>query len=120
MDNLSFVEKRIFPRFQISIPLNCLDLNSNIAINTQTCDISAEGLCTIIDKEISPGASLDICLNMPDNGEQICKRGRIIWSKRINSDYRVGIKLEAPKLNTIMLVLRIINYRIKYPFKTSP
>jgi hypothetical protein len=114
MPNTIFIEKRAFPRFQVNMPLVCSEANLNKQFYAHTHDISAKGLCAVVDRELLPDTFLDINIQMLDNDEQVYRRGRVVWSKRINSDYKIGIKLEEPKLNSTMLVLRTINYRIKY------
>jgi hypothetical protein len=114
MPNPIFIEKRSSPRFQINIPLICSEPDLRKEFHALTRDISAQGLCAVLDRDLLPDTFLDINIQMLDNDEQIYRRGRVVWSKRINSNYKIGIKLEEPKLNSTMLVLRTINYRIKY------
>jgi len=109
-----FSEKRAFPRFQVDIPLVCSEVDLNKQFEARTYDISAQGLCALCGQDLLPDTRLDIRIQMLDNGEQIHRRGKVIWSRRINTHYKIGIKLDEPKLNSTMLVLRTINYRIKY------
>jgi len=109
MENLAFTEKRTYPRFNVSIPLSCFDLNSDKKINAQSHDISTEGLGIIVVKPIPVGAELDICIHMLDNGEKIYRKGKVVWSNEIDSgSYRIGIRLEEQKLDPVPLVLRTI------------
>jgi len=109
MENSEFIEKRAFPRFPVNIQLRYLDAGLDKIIRTQTFDISAQGLCMIADKELPPGFSLDIFLQMIDDGEKIYRKGKVVWANVIGSEkYRVGIKLEEPRLEPIPLVLRTI------------
>ena len=115
MDSAFFSEKRAYSRFPVSIPLSYSDSNSSDTIHIQTHDISAEGLSTLIDKELPVGSYLDICLQMPDNQEKIYRKGKVIWLKAIDAKaYRIGVKLESPPLKTVILVLRVIKARRKY------
>jgi hypothetical protein len=115
MENPSFEEKRAFPRFPVTISLTYLDPNSNKVLESETHDISAQGLGIFTDEELPPGIYIDINLNMPDNGEKISHKGKVVWSKKIYPlKYRAGLKLEEPKIKPISLVLRIINYQKKY------
>lgn len=108
-----FKEKRGYPRFTVRIPVRYTDPNLNAAIQTQTYDISQEGLSLFTDKELAPETSLDVYLQMTDNGEEIPARGRVIWSKKFTAQdkYRVGLKLEGQKLKPIPLVLRILSQK---------
>ncbi len=115
MENQSFEEKRAFPRFPVAISLTYLDPNSNKILESETHDISAQGLGITTDEELPSGIYIDINLNMPDNGEKISHKGRVIWSKKIYPlKYRAGVKLEEPKIKPIPLVLRIINHKRNY------
>ncbi|MCM8800984.1 MAG: PilZ domain-containing protein [Candidatus Omnitrophica bacterium] len=112
-------DRRLFPRFKIALPLKCVDLNLNNEFKTHTYDISADGLGIVINQHLSAGTILQICIIMPDTYEEILRKGRVIWSKRIDSDYRIGIKLESPGLNATSLVLRTVDYRIKSCLKQT-
>lgn len=115
MQEQSFVEKRAFPRFSVSISVIYSDPASHKVVSTQTHDISAQGLGLIIDKELEPGICLDLSIEMPDNGEKIKRKAKVVWINMLGSNTkRVGIKLEEPELKPIPLVLRIINYQQKH------
>ncbi|MFA5145077.1 MAG: PilZ domain-containing protein [Candidatus Omnitrophota bacterium] len=116
MSSISFEEKRSFPRFPIKIPLVCLDENSNKDLEAaEVFDISAQGIGIITNEELSLGVRLNITLKMPDNGEQVSRKGKVIWIRKIQPvKYRTGVKLEEPKIKPIPLVLRIINFQRKY------
>lgn len=115
MQEQSFVEKRAFSRFPISISVICFHPALHKPVKTKTHDISAQGLGLITDKKLQPGDSLDLCLEMPDNGEKINRKAVVVWISMIGSNTgRVGIKLEEAKLKPVPLVLRVINYQRKY------
>ena len=109
------MEKRAFPRFPVNIPLNYTENNSQKTGSAQTHDISALGLCIITREKLAAGQRLDICLWMTDNGEQINRRGKVIWSDSFDYyKYKSGVQLEEPKLKPIELVLRTIKTQRKY------
>ena len=109
-----FVEKRSYPRYPISIPVSCFLPETNKTVNTCTCDISAIGVGIIACDELLPGTWLNLCLQMPDNGEKISRKAKVIWSNLMSANsYRVGIKLEESNLKPIPLVLRAINHQRK-------
>jgi len=115
MEKPSFKEKRAFTRFPIRISLNYFDSNSNKTLESETHDISAQGLGIITDEELPSGTYLQIILKMPDNGEQVSRKGKVIWSKNIYPPkYRAGVQLEEPKIKPISLILRIVTYQRKY------
>jgi hypothetical protein len=109
MEKSPFIEKRNNPRFPVNLPVSCFNLNSNQPNKVQTHDISAEGLCLITDKEMPVGSWLEVFIHMLDKSEQLYRRGKVIWSNSIdNGIYRIGVRLEPPKLNSTNIVLRTI------------
>lgn len=115
MQNMPFTEKRIFPRFTISIPLTLSEQKSQRSFTAQTYDISTQGLCIVADQEFPSGSNLDMRIQMVDNNEKICVKGKVVWSSMINSGkYKIGIELEEPKLKPISLVLRTIMAQRKH------
>ncbi|MEK6727072.1 MAG: PilZ domain-containing protein [Candidatus Omnitrophota bacterium] len=107
--NGSFKERRSQSRFLAKIPLSFYEPNTPQIVNAQTHDISAQGISIVTSKEIPVGTSLDIYIQMPDTGEKIFRRGKVVWLSSFNhSGYKLGIKLEEPPLKPIPLVLRAI------------
>ena len=114
MMNSDYKEKREYPRFQISVPVSVTAVDLGETSRTQTYDISAEGLGIIADKELPIGALLKLRLIMSDNGEEIPRNGKVIWSKNIsNGKFRTGIKIDEPTLKPIVIVLRTIDNNLK-------
>ena len=110
-----FVEKRAFPRFPVSISVTFYIPDLDRTVNTYTKDISAIGIGIVINEELPVGTALDLCLQMPDNGERIIRKAQVVWSNTMGlNSYRVGIKIEEPNLKPIPLVLRSINFQRKY------
>ncbi|MFA5356945.1 MAG: PilZ domain-containing protein [Candidatus Omnitrophota bacterium] len=109
-------ERRSFTRFPVKIFLKYLNIDLPGDINLQeTKDISAQGICLTTNEELPVDAPLDIWLQMPDNGEQLYMKGRVIWSNMITPNkYKIGVNLEDSELNPIMLALKAINVRIKH------
>jgi len=106
------------------------NLNSLGEAHAQTQDISAKGLCLVTEEALAADTPLDIWLQMPNNGEQIYIKGKVVWSNMIEPDkpvrqwfgfpysqshkYRVGVNLENTELNPILLALKAIQVRIKH------
>ena len=109
-------ERRSFARFPVKILLKYLNIELPGDTNHQrTDDISARGLCLLTNEELAVDTPLDIWLEMPDNGEQIYIKGKVIWSMMIRRDkYKVGVNLENTELNPILLALKTINVRIRH------
>lgn len=113
MPKTEFKEKRSFPRFPIVIPLTYSILNSPKINQTQTQDISVCGIGFITDEELAPNTPLDLCLTMPDNGEQIHVKAEVVWSEKTAfNGYRVGVNLKDSRLKPIPLVLRIVQTKL--------
>ncbi len=112
MPNEEFLEKRKFIRFLISIPLKYAKMSIKQLNDVVTSDISAEGLGLITAEELPLNTPLNICLVMPDNGEEITLDAEALWSKSKGTGrYRYGLKLKDTQLKPIPLVLRTINSR---------
>jgi hypothetical protein len=112
MPNEEFLEKRKFARFLISIPLKYVKMSIKQLTNIVTSDISVEGLGLITAEELPLNTALNICLVMPDNGEEIALDVEALWSKcNGTGSYRCGLKLKNTRLKPIPLVLRTINSR---------
>lgn len=108
-------ERRAFPRFPVRILLRYLNLNEDGDAHAQTQNVSAKGICLVTNESLTAQTPLDIWLQMPDNGEQIYIRGKVIWSNMVEPNkYRVGINLENTELNPIILALKAIQVRIKH------
>lgn len=110
-----FKEKRSQPRFPTNLPVDFLQTPSTQTLTANSYDISAGGVCIVTFKEIPVGAIVDIYIHVPDNGGRIFRKGKVIWSASFeNGNDRVGIKLEAPPLKPIPLILRSIKVRNNY------
>ncbi|OGX18302.1 MAG: hypothetical protein A3K83_03665 [Omnitrophica WOR_2 bacterium RBG_13_44_8b] len=110
-----FEEKRVCPRFPVSISVTCYIPDLDKTVNTYTRDISAIGIGLVVNEVLPVGTCLDLCLQMPDNGERIMRKAKVVWSNAMGLDsYRVGIKLQEASIKPIPLILRTINYQRKY------
>lgn len=108
-DKHYYIEKRSSLRYPVKIPLNYYELDLYRSTPAQTLDISADGLCIETCKEIANGTRLDLYLKMQDDGEQIFRQGKVIWSAILEpSKYKIGVKLDKPNLKPINIVLRAL------------
>ncbi len=109
MPNHGFIERRLCPRFPLTLCVNCFDMYSEKKIDGQTKDISAQGLRLISDKPLLAGYKLEIFIKMSDNGEKIYRKGRVIWSNISSQNkYQVGVFFDEKSLNPVPIVLRTI------------
>lgn len=91
------------------MPSSCFELVSADSANGETHDISRSGVCVIAGREISLGTQIQIIFVMLDTEELVERKGEVIWSTRYSeTTYRIGIKLDEPKLKPVPLVLRTI------------
>ncbi|MDD5431978.1 MAG: PilZ domain-containing protein [Candidatus Omnitrophica bacterium] len=110
-----FNEKRESVRFMVPLSVTYRLNNENSSGIAKTNDISQDGLCLITQDNVSVGSTLDLWLAMPDNGESIRTKGKVIWIHPTGNDsFKLGVKLEGQKLKPIPLVLRTISSQNKY------
>jgi len=115
MENLGFKERRAFSRFTVKVLLRYLNLNLSSETHAYTRDVSAKGICLVTNEALEADTPLDIWLQMPDNGEQVYIKGKVVWSNIIEPNkYRVGVNLENAELNPILLALKAIQVRIRH------
>lgn len=110
MPNDGFKERRAATRFSVRLQASYRDsLLLEEPIPAETRDIGASGIGFITNRELPCGLQLNICLRMPDNGEEVKLKGTVIWaSPAAAGKYRVGVRLEEPRFKPIPLVLRFI------------
>lgn len=102
-------DKRIFSRFEVTLPLKFLELNFNQEGLAQTHDISAKGIGITTKEALTPHTPLEMWLNIPDNGQPLYTRGEVAWSYMDQPNvYRSGIELEKADLMGMSRVLRTI------------
>ena len=102
-------DRRLFERIPVERSLRFLAPRSNKAGLAQTQDISAQGIGLLTEKELLPRTPLEIWLHIPDKGEPLYTRGRVVWSKMVEPNrYKVGIGLEKVDLMGMSRVLRTI------------
>jgi len=106
-------EKRKFVRFLIAIPLKYAKMGIDKLSAARTYDISAQGVGLITAEELPVNTPLNICLKVPDNGEEIALGAEVAWSRQLDdSSYRSGLRLKSAQIKPIPLVLRTIDSRL--------
>lgn len=104
-----FTEKRLYPRFEISLPAGYLDPSLNQIIDAKTFDISSNGISLLTNRFFEPGTTLNVFLQMLDDGKKIFRKGTVIWWNLLeNGKFRLGVKVEEEKIEAIPIVLRTI------------
>ena len=108
MQDKKFLDRRIFERIPVKLPLRFSYPNSDTEGLAQTQDISAVGIGLVTDRELLPRTPLDMWLQIPDKGKPLRIIGEVVWSDMIEPNkYRVGINLEKAELMEISRVLRV-------------
>lgn len=60
---------------------------------TLTQNISEKGLCLILDKELPPGAVLELKLDFPGkDGKPMETRAEVVWQKKTEMGFLTGLK----------------------------
>jgi hypothetical protein len=109
MQEAGFRERRSCPRFYARIAVLCVNPATSIVYLAMTHELSAHGIRIISTEPIQPSSLLNICINMPDNGEQINVRGQVVWSQQVNDDhFMIGIHLKNCALKPVPIALRSI------------
>ena len=108
-DGEDYREKRKFVRFLISIPLKYAKIGIAKLIDSRTYDLSAQGIGLITAEALPVNTPLNICLKLPDNGEEIPLEAEVAWSRYVGiSGCRSGLKLKNIQIKPVPLVLRTI------------
>jgi hypothetical protein len=109
MQEARFIDRRIFERIPVKLPLRFLYPDSNKEGLAQTEDISAEGIGLLTDRELLPSTPLEVWLQIPDKGEPLHTMGEVVWSQMIGPNkHRAGIRLEKLELMGMSRALRTI------------
>jgi len=98
-------ERRVFTRINARVPVRFLDLSSGREGQAETLNISGNGLGLVTNDDLSTLTPLVIWLNIPDEYEPLCVRGRVAWSEPLSG--RVGVHLENAGLLGLGRVLRL-------------
>ena len=90
--NGSFVERRRFPRLNVSVDIeySILKKESLHGNESITKNISAGGICLIVYEDVKVGSLLDLKINISEINYSINVKGKVIWSSSfsIGSDQR--------------------------------
>lgn len=103
------VDRRVFERFNVTIPARFIDLRRSKEGNAYTRDVCAKGLSLVTKEELMPFTPIEVWLDIPDNGDPLYTRGEVVWSNSVAADtWRVGINLERADFMGMARVLRTV------------
>ncbi|MFH0738762.1 MAG: hypothetical protein V2A59_02745 [Candidatus Omnitrophota bacterium] len=102
------IDRRVFQRIAASFPIKFWDLKANNVGEAKVDDVSASGVGFTSSDNLTPGVSLGLWLEIPDNGERLYLHGAVAESRLISQNkYHIGVKLVKPELMGISRVLRL-------------
>ncbi|MFA5099344.1 MAG: PilZ domain-containing protein [Candidatus Omnitrophota bacterium] len=105
-------ERRQGVRYEVTLSAVARHGLMGNSLITASHDISAQGAGLIVDRQLTAGETLEITFIMPDNGEQIHSKGRVVWVDVLGPNrYRAGVVLTEPDLRPIPMVMRSIKVR---------
>ena len=105
-DNNS-MDRRMFARIPINLPIRFLPAQRDTECQGQTVDISANGVALTSQEELSPQTSLEMWLQLPGDRPPFYTRGEVVWSEPSEqaAGYTAGIRLERAELVDLAPVL---------------
>jgi hypothetical protein len=86
MQKLKPKDRRIFERFPLKCSLSYLDPDSNRHGLAEVCDFSAAGVGLLANEALPHHISLELWLHIPDNSEPLYTKGKVIWTKKVDSN----------------------------------
>lgn len=107
MQDNNSTDRRIFARMPIALPIRILASGQDKECRAQTIDISANGIGLQSKEKLSPQASLEMWLELPENRGPFYTRGEVVWSRASTdaAEHRAGIRLEKAELMGLAPVL---------------
>lgn len=101
-------DQRLFERIPAQFSVKYTDLHSHISGEAVLSDISAYGLGMVAGAELPPSADLEMWLNIPDRGQPLYTRGKVVWCRPESAyDYRMGISLENTGFMNLSRIMRL-------------
>ncbi len=89
------LERRVFERISIKLPVRLIDVDNNRELEATACDACAKGLGIVGKGYLQSGNRIELWLNMADKKEPFYSRGTVVWSgPQETGEYRGGISLE--------------------------
>ena len=102
-------ERRVFARINTRFPLRFLDPHTGRESQTETVDVSANGVSFITKENLANRIPLEMWLDIPDNRDPFYTRGEVAWSSSLadSNQRRVGVRLEKAELMGLARILWI-------------
>lgn len=114
MRQWDLMERRKLIRYEIALCCNEIDAATRREFHSLTRDICEQGVGILLNERLPLEASVEVCLEAPDNQEKILVHGKVVWVTELGENqYRAGIRLDKFELKPIPLVLRMIKVQLK-------
>ncbi len=100
-------DRRIFARLPVKLSARILNPVNGFESQTNTVDISANGVGLEVPRGVSSGTPLELWLHIPDRHEPLYSRGEVVWTQPLPYSplQRAGIALERAHLMGLARVL---------------
>ena len=99
-NNSNNAEKRMHPRSAYVKNVSCrlvVDDNATILLNGKdlTQNISYSGMCLILNRELPPGAILELKFELAEkDSKPIVTRVKVVWLKKIETGFLAGVNFD--------------------------
>ncbi len=93
--NEEMLERRVFERIPIKLPVRLIDVDNSRELEATACDACAKGLGIVGGGYLQSGNRVELWLDMADKKEPFYSRGTVVWSgPQETGGYKGGISLE--------------------------
>lgn len=101
------LERRLFARIKIKMPLRFLNISDGMQGTAETIDISAEGVGFITKENLSVKSPLEMWLAIPQHDDPVHLEGEVVWSKILEDKVqkRVGVHFKEERLLELSQIL---------------
>lgn len=108
MEEKKIDDRRVFARFAAGLPVRFLNPLSGKEGKAEAQDICAKGIGLVVEGALEPTTPLELWLDVPDKGEPLYSRGKVVWVKQESANFcRAGICLEKADLMGLSRVMRL-------------
>ena len=104
------IERRMFERFKIDLPVRFLCKESNKEEKGRIIDISAGGVGLILTtEEVGAGMHLERWIDITEDKTPLYLTGVVVWSEKIEPQlFRVGVQFDKVDFMSMWRILNII------------
>ena len=108
MENSNNLERRVFERFSVELPVRFIDIYRYQEGEGKTVDISAKGIGMVTEQNLTPFTPVELWVDTPLQHQTFYARGEVVWSKPISENlWRIGLEFERADLMGVAQLLRL-------------